>query len=347
MPAILSDQIRAKALSLGFDAVGIAPAELGPETRKRLVQFLSDGFHGTMGWIAERVEERSQPVELWPDVRSVICLGVNYTPAESPLGNLSKPLVGNVSVYARRRDYHDVVKGMLKHLAQYIVSRADADVKVFVDTAPVMEKALAANAKLGWQGKHTNLVSRRYGSWLFLGEIYTDIDIEFDGASTNLCGSCSRCLSVCPTSAFPSSYRLDATRCISYLTIEHDGPIPEPLRPLMGNRIYGCDDCLAVCPWNRFAVTSANLRIKARDDLSAPLLLELAKLDHPKFRQRFAGSPVKRIGRDRFIRNVAIAIGNSGSHDLIPTVIGLSSDSSAVVADAACWAYKRLSKWAA
>jgi epoxyqueuosine reductase len=341
--------IRAKALSLGFDAVGFARAELGPEARSRLRDFIDAGQHGDMGWLAERVERRSQPRALWPEARSAICLGVSYAPEGDPLATLDRKDRGNISVYARHRDYHDVVKGMLKHLAQFVVSRgrdgdAQPGVKVFVDTAPVMEKPLAARAGVGWQGKHTNLVSRRHGSWLFLGEIYTTLDLEPDEPHVDRCGTCSRCLAVCPTDAFPAPYRLDATRCISYLTIEHRGPIPHALRPAMGNRIYGCDDCLAVCPWNRFATPTRLERLRAREDLVAPPLAELARLDDAGFRARFAGSPIKRIGRGRFVRNVMVAAGNSSDRALVPEAARLRGDPDAVVAEAAAWAFGRLTQ---
>jgi epoxyqueuosine reductase len=334
--------IRQRALTLGFDAVGFCDAELGPEARERLAAFLAAGQHGDMGWLAERANRRSQPRALWAEARSVIVLGLSYAPDEDPLATLQRSDRGNISVYARNRDYHDVVKGMLKHLAQFVVSRFGPGVKVFVDTAPVMEKPLAARAGIGWQGKHTNLVSRAHGSWLFLGEIYTTLDIQPDGPHEDRCGTCTRCLSVCPTDAFPAPYRLDATRCISYLTIEHAGPIPHDLRPLLGNRIYGCDDCLAVCPWNRFARASPHAKLQAREELTAPRLAELAALDDAGFRTKFAGSPIKRIGRDRFVRNVLIAIGNSGDASLAFAAEQLMSDSNPVVAEAAAWACERL-----
>ena len=334
--------IRQRALSLGFDAVGFTTAELGPEARDRLAAFLAAGQHGDMGWLADRAERRSHPQGLWPEARSVIALGVSYAPEDDPLATLRRPDRGTISVYARNRDYHEVVKGMLKHLAQFIVSRLGSDVKVFVDTAPVMEKPLAARAGLGWQGKHTNLVSRSHGSWLFLGEIYTSVELPADPPHADRCGTCARCLAACPTDAFPGPYRLDATRCISYLTIEHRGPIPHALRPLMGNRIYGCDDCLAVCPWNRFARSSPHAQLQARADLTAPLLAELAALDDAGFRTRFSGSPVKRIGRDRFVRNVLIAIGNAADPGLAPVAARLASDANPVVAEAAVWACDRL-----
>lgn len=333
--------IRAKALALGFHAVGFAPAALGPEARARLAAFLAAGHHGEMGWMAERVEQRSNPVALWPEARTVICAGLSYAPDDDPLAVLGRPDRGGISVYARNRDYHDVVKGMLKHLAAFVASRFGPGVKVFTDTAPVMEKPLAQRAGLGWQGKHTNLVSRAHGSWLLLGEVMTTLELAPDDAHADRCGTCSRCQDVCPTAAFPAPYRLDATRCIAYLTIEHAGPIPLELRPLMGNRIYGCDDCLAVCPWNRFAQASHE-KLAARDDLRAPSLAKLAGLDDSGFRRLFAGSPVKRIGRDRFVRNVLIAIGNSGDAGLLAHAARLRADGNAVVAEAAEWAVARL-----
>ena len=335
------DGIRDRALALGFDAVGFAPAALAPEARARLGAFIAAGQHGDMGWLAERTAERSHPQALWAEARSVIALGVSYAPPDDPLATLGRPDRGNVSVYARNRDYHDVVKGMLKHLAQFIAASGPA-VKVFVDTAPVMEKPLAAAAGLGWQGKHTNLVSRAHGSWLFLGEVYTTLDLPPDPPHADRCGSCARCLAACPTAAFPAPFRLDATRCISYLTIEHRGPIPLALRPAIGNRIYGCDDCLAACPWNRFARTTAHAKLQARPELAAPRLDALATLDDAAFRALFAGSPVKRTGRDRFVRNVAIAIGNSADPALRPAAARLAADADPVVADAGAWAAARL-----
>ena len=331
--------IAAKARALGFDAVGFAPAALGPEVRDRLRDFLMAGQHGDMGWLAERVDARSHPQVLWPAARTVIALGLSYAPTEDASVPTDR---GNISVYARNRDYHDLMKGKLKHLGQYVVARHRAEVKVFVDTAPVMEKPLAQRAGLGWQGKHTNLVSREHGSWLFLGEIYTTLELPPAAPHVDRCGTCARCLTACPTDAFPAPYRLDATRCLAYLTIEHAGPIPEEFRAPMGNRIYGCDDCLAVCPWNRFAQASRHAQLQARADLMAPPLGALAALDDAGFRARFSGSPIKRIGRDRFVRNVAIAIGNSDDRSLLPAVAKLAADSNGVVAEAAAWAITRL-----
>ena len=334
--------IRARALALGFDAIGFAPAELGPEARARLAAFLAAGQHGDMGWLAVRSDQRSQPALLWPEARTVIALGLSYAPAGDPLASLGQPDRGNISVYARNRDYHDVLKGKLKHLAQFVAARFGADAKVFVDTAPVMEKPVAELAGLGWVGKHTNLVSRRHGSWLFLGEVFTTLQIDPEPPPAGGCGSCDRCLRVCPTDAFPAPYKLDATRCISYLTIEHHGPIPLEFRAKMGNRIFGCDDCLAVCPWNKFAQAGREAKLHPRDDLAAPPLAELAALDDAAFRARFAGSPVKRIGRNRFVRNVMIAVGNSANRQLIPTAQLLLNDPDPVVAEASAWAAQRL-----
>jgi epoxyqueuosine reductase len=312
-----ADAIRAEATRLGFDAIGFAPARLGPEARERLQAFLAAGMHGGMGWMEARADQRADPRALWPEARSVIALGLSYAPEADPLESLAWQDRATISVYARNRDYHDVVKKRLKALARWMVAHfADAGVKVFVDTAPVMEKPLAQQAGLGWQGKHTNLVSRTHGSWLFLGEIYTTLDLSPDAPEIDHCGTCSRCLDICPTKAFPAPYRLDARRCISYLTIEHHGPIPEEFRKPMGNRIYGCDDCLAVCPWNKFAATHQEPAFAPRAELTAPKLADLAALDDAGFRALFSGSPIKRIGRNRFIRNVLIAIGNSNDHQL-------------------------------
>lgn len=334
--------IRDRALALGFDAIGFCRAELGPEARQRLVDFLAAGQHGEMDWLAQRSEQRAQPRSLWPEARSVIALGLSYAPEDDPLAALALHDRGTISVYARNRDYHAILKGKLKTLAQFVVARFGPAVKVFVDTAPVMEKPLAAQAGLGWQGKHTNLVSRRHGSWLFLGEIYTTLELAADAPHQDRCGTCSRCLDVCPTNAFPAPYRLDATRCISYLTIEHAGPIPPALRPLIGNRIYGCDDCLAVCPWNRFARAATHPGLRPRVELTAPYLAELAALDDAGFRTMFSASPIKRIGRGRFVRNVLIAIGNAGDRALLPAASARLSDADPVVADAASWAVQRL-----
>jgi len=334
--------IRDKALALGFDAVGFAPATLGDAARVRLGEFLAQGRHGDMGWLAARAEQRAQPSVLWPQARGIVALGFSYAPGFDALETLARPDRGNISVYARNRDYHDVLKGRLKHLGQFIVSRFGAGVKVFVDTAPVMEKPVAEMAGLGWQGKHTNLVSRAHGSWLFLGEVFTTLAFAPAEGSGGGCGSCSACLDVCPTAAFPAPYQLDARRCISYLTIEHKGPIPLALRPLLGNRIYGCDDCLAVCPWNKFARPGRDTKLRPLAAFAAPFLAELAGLDDAGFRAMFAGSPVKRIGRDRFVRNVLMAVGNSGDVGLLGVAARLRADADPVVAEAAEWAVGRL-----
>ncbi len=295
-----------------------------------------------MGWMETTLDRRRDPRTLWPEVRSVIVLGTNYGPVRDPIDDLAAADRANISVYARHRDYHDVLKKRLKRVARWMVERWGCEVKVFVDTAPVLEKPLAARAGLGWQGKHTNLVSREFGSWTFLGEIFTTLDLPPNAPGQDRCGSCRRCLDICPTNAFPAAYTLDATRCLSYLTIEHKGPIPEEFREAMGNRIYGCDDCLAVCPWNKFATPTDEVAFLAREDLDLPRLSDLLSLDDAGFRSRFSGSPIKRIGRDRFIRNVLIAVGNARNPSLSGPVAGLLDDPSPVVADAAAWALARL-----
>jgi epoxyqueuosine reductase len=344
LPSDPRSRIRDKALGIGFDAVGFCKANLGPEARTRLTHFIQAGYHGDMGWLAARADQRSHPQSLWPEARGVVVVGLSYAPADDPLSTTAQRSNGAISVYARNRDYHGLIKGKLKHLAQFIVSRLAGDVKVFVDTAPVMEKPLAHRSGLGWQGKHTNLVSRTHGSWLLLGEIYTTIELEPDQTTTDHCGSCSRCLDVCPTKAFPAPYQLDATRCISYLTIEHKGPIPHDLRKAIGNRIYGCDDCLAVCPWNKFAQPTSHEHLIGRDVLNAPTLAALVALDDPQFRLMFAGSPIKRIGRTRFVRNVLIAIGNSGNAALRPCSEALRLDPDPIIAEAADWASEQLNQ---
>jgi epoxyqueuosine reductase len=332
--------IRKAALDLGFDAVGFARPELADEARRHLGEYLARGYHGDMGWLAARADERVQPRTLWPEVKTVVVLGLNYGPAEDALAGLAEPRRGNISVYARGRDYHDVMKSRLKALARQITADSPAPLKVFVDTAPVMEKPLAMSGGLGWQGKHTNLVSRDFGSWLFLGEIYLSLEIAPDAPEEDHCGACHACLDACPTAAFPAPYRLDARRCISYLTIEHQGHIPRALRAPIGNRIYGCDDCLAACPWNKFAQAARETRFAARAGNAE--LAELVTLDDAAFRARFAGTPVKRTGRDRFIRNVLIAIGNSGDAGLAPSVIIHLDDPSPLVRAMAVWALARL-----
>lgn len=337
----LADQARAE----GFARMGICRPDAVPEVAARLAAFLRAGRHGQMGWMAERTHWRGDPAALWPEARSVIMLAEPYTPDEDPMVAVARRGCGAISVYARNRDYHDLVKKRLKRVGRWLLAQKDAEgaaIKVFVDTAPVMEKPLAAAAGLGWQGKHTNLVSRELGNWFFLGAIFTTVDLPPDPAGRDRCGSCRACLDACPTDAFPAPYQLDARRCISYLTIEHKGPVDPDLRPGLGNRIYGCDDCLAACPWNKFAVAGAETRYAARPDLLAPPLAELAALDDAGFRARFSGSPIKRIGRDRFVRNVLYAIGNSGDPALIPAAQAQTGDPDGAVAEAAGWAVGRL-----
>ena len=314
-----------------------------PEAKTRLERFLANGAHGDMGWLESNAERRGDPRILWPDVRTIVMFGMNYGPDSNPLAILEQRTRGAISVYARSHsDYHEVIKKRLKALARWLIAQAGGDVKVFVDTAAVMEKPLAASAGLGWQGKHTNLVSREFGSWLFLGAIFTTLEIPPDDAEVDHCGTCQACLDICPTAAFPAPYQLDARRCISYLTIEHKGPIARELRPLMGNHIYGCDDCLAVCPWNKFAQAGREAKLAARDELRAPPLGELATLDDTKFRAMFAKTAIKRTGRDRFVRNVLIAIGNSGDIALASDAERLLDDDSPLVRGAAVWALSRL-----
>jgi epoxyqueuosine reductase len=340
-PAALKDKLAHQALALGFDCIGVAdPA--AADAAKYFRSFLESGAHGDMDWLAASPERRADPRVLWPDVRSVIMLGVNYGPDENPLAILEQRTRGAISVYAQGDDYHDLVKKRLKALARWLVAASGAEVKVFVDTAAVMEKPLAQAAGLGWQGKHTNLVSREFGSWLFLGAIFTTSDLPRDDAEADHCGSCHACLDICPTAAFPAPYKLDARRCISYLTIENKGPIPHEFRKAIGNRIYGCDDCLAVCPWNKFAQTGREAKLAARDELRAASLTDLARLDDTAFRALFARSPVKRIGRDRFIRNVLIAIGNSNDSALAVEAGRLLDDASPLVRGAAVWALSQL-----
>ncbi|MFO1082558.1 MAG: tRNA epoxyqueuosine(34) reductase QueG [Reyranellaceae bacterium] len=346
-PAELRDAIRAEALRLGFDAVGFAPAALTDAARElrrqRLERFLADGWQGDMGWLAERREQRIDPQGLWPEARTIVTVAANYAPAHDPLAVLGQPARGAISVYAQGRDYHELMKRRLKALGRHVWDVWQHDLKVFVDTAPVMEKPAAERAGLGWQGKHTNLVSRRFGSWLFLGELLLATELPPDDPEHDHCGNCRACLDVCPTKAFPAPYRLEARRCISYLTIEHEGPVPLELRPLLGNRIYGCDDCLAVCPWNKFAKQAHDTALVPRPAPEPPLLAELAALDEAGFRARFAGSAIKRIGRDRLMRNVAYALGNGGDRERAsPALSALLADRSEVVRDAAAWAMARL-----
>ncbi len=342
----LKERLVARAIDEGFVACRSCRPDAVPEVAARLVAFLEAGYHGDMAWMAERVIWRGDPSALWPEARSVIMLAESYTPRYDPLAVLEQRAQAAISVYAQGRDYHDVVKKRLKRLARWLMAEAadqEPQVKVFVDTAPVPEKALAQAAGLGWQGKHTNLVSRDWGNWAFLGCIFTTLDIAPDSPETDHCGSCRACLDICPTDAFPAPYQLDARRCISYLTIEHKGPVPHDLRAKLGNRIYGCDDCLAVCPWNKFAVEARDIRLTARPELMAPRLSELAALDDAGFRALFSGSAIKRTGRDRFVRNVLYAIGNSGDQSLAPVAAGLTEDPDSVVSDAARWACARLS----
>ena len=334
--------IAREAKRAGFDAVAVTTPGSIPLAPARLKEFVAEGFHGSMGWIAETLERRGDPKTLWPEVRSIIVVAMNYGPDRDPRGVLEKPERGAISVYAQNRDYHEVMKGRLKEIAGRIVAKAGGDVKVFVDTAPVMEKPLAEAAGIGWQGKHSNLVSREFGSWLFLGSIFTTAEIPADPSEEDHCGSCRACLDACPTNAFPAPYRLDARRCISYLTIENKGPIPAEFREAIGNRIYGCDDCLAACPWNKFARQASETKLAARDDLREPALADLLALDDAAFRTLFSGSPVKRIGRDRFLRNVLIAAGNSGDQSLAPACRSLLADASPLVRGAAVWALSRL-----
>ena len=359
----LKDALRREALAAGFVKMGVCRPDAIPEAAGRLATFLADGHHGQMGWMEARAGWRGDPSALWPEARSVVMLAEAYSPGHDPLEDLAWRDRGAVSVYAQGRDYHDVVKKRLKRVARWLLDAVareggeaagpsgargagagggPAQVRVFVDTAPVMEKPLAQAAGLGWQGKHTNLLGRDLGNWVFLGAIFTTVDLAPDPPEAEHCGSCRKCLDICPTDAFPAPFRLDARRCVSYLTIEHRGPVDPALRPGMGNRIYGCDDCLAVCPWNKFAVAARDMRLAPSPDRRAPLLAELAELDDAAFRARFAGSPIKRIGRDRMVRNVCYAIGNSGDASLSQVVDGLTDDADGAVADAARWATLKL-----
>ncbi|MBE2277986.1 MAG: tRNA epoxyqueuosine(34) reductase QueG [Rhodobacteraceae bacterium] len=342
MSGSLKDRLVVRAMEEGFARAGICAPDAAPETAGRLRAFLAAERHGQMGWMAEREAWRGSAAALWPQARSVIMLAEAYTPESDPLAGLAQRDRGVISVYAQGKDYHDLVKRRLKRLGRWLLDQAGGEIKVFVDTAPVMEKPLAQAAGLGWQGKHTNLVGRDLGSWFFLGAIFTTLDLAKDTPGVDHCGSCRACLDICPTGAFPAPYQLDARRCISYLTIEHRGPVDADLRVRMGNRIYGCDDCLAVCPWNKFAVAATEIGYAAR--VGVPELADLAGLDDAAFRLRFAGSPIKRIGRDRMVRNVLYAIGNSGLPALIPVAEGLRADADPAVADAAGWAVDRLSQ---
>lgn len=334
----LKEKLVAEARDIGFELARVCRPWDVPQVPDRLGVFLSEGRHGTMSWMEERVHWRGAPQVLWPDAKSVIMLGESYTPDHDPLDVLNMPERAGISVYAQNRDYHDALKKKLKRLARWLIAEAGGEVKVFVDTAPVPEKPLGQAAGLGWQGKHTNLVSRQMGSWFFLGSVFTTLDLPTDAPEVDHCGSCRACLDICPTDAFPAPYQLDARRCISYLTIEHKEPVDEALRPLLGNRIYGCDDCLAACPWNKFAAEAREAKYHARPDLIAPALVDLAVLDDAGFRAHFSGSPIKRIGRGRFVRNVLYAIGNSNDPALLPVAQSLVDDPEHVVADAARWA---------
>lgn len=345
MPDTLSADVLKRCASLGFTRPFIAGLdELGEASADGLKAYIKKDYHGTMSWMEETAERRGHPQHLWPEARSAIILGLNYGPEDDPLALLKKPDLGAISVYARNRDYHDIIKGRLKEIAGLIARDTGADVKVFVDTAPLMEKPLAQAAGLGWQGKHTNLVSQKYGSWLFLGVILSAAPLAPSTPEIDHCGSCRACLDICPTEAFPAPYQIDARRCISYLTIEHKGPVDLELRSKLGNRIYGCDDCLAVCPWNKFAKASAEIKLTAREDLTTPKLSELAALDEATFRRKFSGSPIKRIGRNQFIRNVLYAIGNSGHAGLASSVRTHLKSEDPVIEDAAQWALEKLSK---
>lgn len=341
------DTLRAEleqfAQQAGFAAMGICRPDAVPQTAERLQQFVDNGYHGDMRWMEERMHWRGNAAALWPEAKSVIMLAEPYTPTHNPMDVVGLPDRAAISVYAQNRDYHDMVKKRLKKVGRWLLEQApDHQIKVFVDTAPVMEKPLGQAAGLGWQGKHTNLLGRDLGNWFFLGAIFTTVDLPVDEAEVSHCGSCTACLTACPTDAFPAPYQLDARKCISYLTIEHAGPVPTDLRSKMGNRIYGCDDCLAACPWNKFAVEARDIKYAARDDLIAPRLADLAVLDDTAFRAKFSGSPIKRIGRNRFVRNVLYAIGNSNDPSLVACARNLVDDPDPVVADAAVWAVAQL-----
>lgn len=345
--SIVEDQLKAIARDVGFDVARIARADAAWEAGSHLAEFVAAGRHGDMGWMAETLARRSHPTAMWPDAKSALIVGLNYGPAHDPLERLTRPEQATISVYAQNVDYHDLMKRRLKQLASAFATKTGHDVKVFVDTAPLMEKPLAHRSGIGWQGKHTNLVSREHGSWLFLGVMLTDADLQPDDPGHDTCGSCSACIDICPTRAFPAPYQLDARRCISYLTIETKTQIPREFRKAIGNRIYGCDDCLAVCPWNKFASTARDAAFHPRVELTAPLLADLAELDDMAFREVFAGSPIKRIGRDRFIRNVMIAIGNAvqktDKTGLVELCIQRLDDASPLVRGASVWALGSLS----
>ncbi len=343
-PDRLKERLIARAREEGFDLARVTTPDAVPEVSDRLRAFLNAGYHGQMGWMAERTHWRSNPAALWPEARSILMLAESYTPDHDPLEALQRKDRAAVSVYAHGRDYHDIVKKRLKRLARWLIAEAGGEVKVFVDTAPVPEKALGQAAGLGWQGKHTNLVSRDLGNWFFIGSIFSTLSLPPDAPDSDHCGSCRKCLDICPTDAFPAPYQLDARRCISYLTIEHKGPVDRDLRPQLGNRIYGCDDCLAICPWNKFAQTARDMSHHGNGSLQSTDLEDLAGLDDAGFRMRFSGSAIKRIGRDRFLRNVLYAIGNSGAARMRPIAQRHCDDPDPTVADAARWAALRLPK---
>jgi epoxyqueuosine reductase len=338
----LVKDLEERAKKLGFDSFGISDAKTNKRQKKRLDDAIKAGWHGDMEWLADTALRRASPKGLWGDVKSIIMLGINYAPEQNPLPLLEKKTKGNISVYARNRDYHDIIKGRLKELASLLARRANADVKVFVDTAPVMEKPLAQAAGLGWQGKHSVVVSCEFGSWIFLGAIFTNVELPSSTPEEEKCGSCTKCLDICPTNAFPAPFKLDASKCLAYYNNEHKGHIPLEFRTPMGNRIFGCDDCLAICPWNKFAKTSAEIKLQAREELKEPELAMLVNLDDVNFRKLFAGSPVKRLGHARFIRNVLIAIGNSGDKSLLEAVTGRLEDGEPLIRAMAIWAFRSL-----
>lgn len=338
----LVDTLRGRATALGFDAFGIAPAGERPELGERLAHALERGWHGDMDWMAQTASRRASPRALWPEARSIVMVGINHGPGDDPMARLADPGLANISVYARRRDYHEVVKGKLKELAGLLARRSGGQVKVFVDTAPVMEKPLAEQAGLGWQGKHTVLVSRSFGSWLFLGAIYTDIELPASVPHQESCGRCTRCLDVCPTDAFPAPFQLDASRCLAYYSVEHKGQIPLAFRQPMGNRVFGCDDCLAVCPWNKFASTAREARLQVREDLSQTTIADMLALDDQGFRTLFAGTPVRRLGWVRFMRNCLVVAGNSGDRTLADTVASFIDHQEPMLRGMAAWALGRL-----